>query len=70
MSRVKIDSLVRGKAGSTDRIVEGRVFAIQQSGATAVLDVNGKQWIIYNPEVVDSPRPTMARTDIPQRLAR
>lgn len=68
MSKVQIDSLVKGKAGLTDRNVEGRVYFIQRSGAVAIVDVDGKQWIIYEPEVLDKPRPMATRTDIPTRL--
>lgn len=66
--KLHIDSLVRGKGGTTDRIVEGRVYAIQRSGAVAIIDADGRQWIIYESEVIDRPRPLNQRTDIPARL--
>lgn len=67
--KLQIDSLVRGKAGTTDKIVQGRVYSIQRSGAVAIIDGDGgKQWIINEPEVLDTPRSVIARADIPKRL--
>lgn len=66
--KVQIDSLVRGKAGFTDNIVEGRVYFIQRSGAVAIVDADGRQWLIYEPQVLDKPRSLIARSDIPSRL--
>ena len=66
--KLQIDSLVRGIAGVTDKTVEGRVYSIQRSGAVAIIDADGNQWIIYEPEVLDKPRSLIARTDIPSRL--
>lgn len=63
-----IDSLVRGTAGFTGKTVTGRVYAIQRSGAAAIIDQDGAQWIVYDPEVLEKPRPLSTRTDIPARL--
>ena len=65
--KVRVDSLVRGKAGFTDRIVTGRVYSILRSGVAIITD-DGRQAIIYKPEVLAKPRPLIARTDIPTRL--
>lgn len=67
MTRAHIDSLVRGRAGLTDVQVEGRVYALQKTGV-AVVDAEGRQWIIYEPTVLDKPRPLHQRTDVPARL--
>jgi len=66
--KLQIDSYVRGKAGLTDKIVEGRVFHVSKTGSAAIVDPDGKQHIIYEPEVLDKPRSLIARTDIPRRL--
>lgn len=66
--KLHIDSLVRGKGGTTERIVTGRVYFIQRSGAVAIIDSDGRQWIIYEPEVIEGPRPLNQRTNIPARL--
>lgn len=66
--KVHLDSLVKGFAGWTQKIVEGRVYNILRSGAVAIIDAAGKQWIINDPEVLDKPRSLSARTDIPARL--
>lgn len=65
--KLQIDSLVEGLAGTTDHKVKGRVFRIQPWGV-AILDQDGKQWIIYEPTVLDRPRPVAQRTDVPSRL--
>ena len=66
--KVHIDSLVKGFAGWTGKIVEGRVYSIMRSGAVSIIDAAGKQWVIYTPEVLDKPRPMNLRSDIPARL--
>lgn len=66
--RLQIDSLVSGKAGTTERIVQGRVFRILATGSVGMIGDDGKQWLIYEPEVLAEPRPLNARTDIPTRL--
>lgn len=66
--KLQIDSLVRGIAGFTEKTVTGRVYAIQRTGAVAIIDADGNQWIINEPEVLERPRPLIARTDIPSRL--
>lgn len=68
MSRLQIDSLVRGKVGSTDTVRTMRVFAIRPTFVAGIGVDDGKQWAMYEPEVVDGPRPLNARRDIPQRL--
>ena len=65
--KVHIDSLVRGKAGSTDRIVEGRVVAMKAT-TTTLIGPDGRQWQTYDPEVIEGPRPLAARRDIPARF--
>ena len=69
MSRLQIDSLVRGNAGVTSRKVEGRVYAINRAGFVSIISADGKQHNIYEPEVLADPRPVKARTDIPHRLS-
>lgn len=66
--RLQIDSLVSGKAGTTARTVRGRVFRILANGSVGLIDEDGRQHLIYMPEVLDDPRPLLARTDIPARL--
>lgn len=66
--KVQIDSLVRGKAGNTGRVVEGRVYAIKPTFVGVILTDSERQAIIYEPEVIDKPRPLNQRTDIPTRL--
>lgn len=66
--RIQLDSLVEGTAGVTPRRVRGRVFNIARSGAVAIIGTDGKQWMIYEPELVDKPRNLISRTDIPARL--
>jgi len=66
--KLQIDSYVRGKAGLTDKVVEGRVYFIQRNGSACIVSPDGKQHIIYEPEVLDKPRSLIARTDIPARL--
>ena len=66
--KLQIDSLVRGIVGSTNKTVEGRVYSIQRTGAVAVIDGDGRQRIIYEPEVIAPPRSVIARGDIPKRL--
>lgn len=65
---VPLDALVRGRAGSTERIVEGRVYRVSPFGWVALVGADQRQHIIYEPEVVGDPRPVVARTDIPARL--
>lgn len=66
---IAVDTLVRGKAGVTDRIVTGRVYNAMRSGAVAIIGENdGRQWIINSPEPIGDPRPVSARRDIPSRL--
>jgi hypothetical protein len=67
-SRLTIDSLVRGKAGIHDHVVEGRVFSVRPTYVAVIGTEDGKQWVIYEPEVVGPPRPVHARKDIPEKL--
>lgn len=66
--KVHIDSLVRGIAGYSGKVVEGRVYRIDRNGWVALVDRDENQWVIYDPEVIDKPRPLSTRTDIPSRL--
>lgn len=71
--RVQIDSLVRGRVGSLDKVGEARVFSIDhlRYGWVAGIEPStGRQTIIHDPEVVAPPRPVKQRTDIPERLTR
>ncbi len=65
---VHLDALVRGRAGFTDRTIEGRVYRVSPFGWVALLDAEGNQHIIYEPEVVGEPRPVNGRTGIASRL--
>ena len=68
--KVALDSLVRGKAGSTGKAVQGRVYRISAYGWVALLDEDGRQWVAYDGhyEVIGDPRPVPGRTGIPARL--
>lgn len=66
--KLQIDSLVRGRIGATERIGEGRVYSIARTGYAFVIDAEGEQKVIYQPEVIAAPRPVRERTDIPARL--
>ncbi len=68
-SGARIDSLVRGSAGVTHRVVEGRVYSTPVFGV-AIVDADGRQWVLYDGrfEVVEDPRPIAQRRDIPDRL--
>lgn len=68
--RAQLDALVRGPAGFTDNVVEGRVFHVSQFGWVA-LWAEG-QYIINEGrfEVTDDPRPLNRRADVPARLQR
>lgn len=68
--RVQIDSLVRGRVGSTEKIDEMRVFRITSFGHVAGINGDGNQSIMNagNFEVIGEPRPQNQRRDIPERL--
>lgn len=65
---VPIDTLVRGLKGKTEQVTEARVYRSFSSGWIAGIDGDGKQVIIYEPEVIGDPRPVYARRDIPARF--
>lgn len=69
-SAVRIDSLVRGPVGFTDRIETMRVFAVDAFGHASGINGEGKQSQMHagTYEVIDGPRPVRERTDIPERL--
>ena len=62
-----LDTLVRGRAGFTEKTVEGRVYRVSPHGWVAVLSTDQRQWVIHEPEVVDAPRPVNGR-NVPSRL--
>lgn len=64
---IAVDTLVRGTAGVTARIITGRVYRVLRSGVAVITD-EGQQAIIYHPEEIGAPRPATRRTDIPRRL--
>lgn len=70
VARVQIDSLVRGRFGTSQKSGEMRVFRVQRNGQLCGIDDEGRQHIMDegNYEVVGAPRPMVARTDIPTRL--
>ena len=66
---LKLDSLVKGAPGiHLDKEVRGRVFHIARSGVVAIIGDDGRQWHVYEPEVIGDPRPVISRGDIPHRL--
>lgn len=67
--KLVIDALVTGIAGTSGKPVVGRVINVARSGMATIIDTaTGRQAQIYEPEVVDHPRPQAARTDIPARF--
>lgn len=67
--KVQIDSLVRGKVGSTNKVRDMRVVSISSFGWVAGIEVDsGAQSIMYDFEVIERPRPLATRNDIPARL--
>jgi hypothetical protein len=64
---LKLDSLVRGAIGHTNRVETGRVYRLLPTGV-AVITTEGKQAVIDHPEVIGDPRPVISRGDIPHRL--
>lgn len=70
-ARVQIDSLVRGRVGSLERIDTARVYSIRNlryGYIAGISTTDGKQTIIHDPVVIGPPRPLNQRTDIPARL--
>jgi len=65
---MKIDSLVRGRVGSTERVAEARVYRVSAWGWVAGIDTEGRQVIIHDAEIIGDPRPMNQRKDIPERL--
>lgn len=67
---IPVDSLVRGKVGSTDRVLSMRVYLATVWGWVAGVDHQGRQWIMHPPNfrVIRKPRPEAQRTDIPEHL--
>jgi hypothetical protein len=64
---LKLDSLVRGVVGHTDRTATGRVYRLLPTGV-AIITTEGKQAILADPEIIGDPRPVISRGDIPHRL--
>ena len=70
---VRLDSLVRGPIGTTDKVRTMRVYGVSRYGWVAGVDVeSGRQYIMEEGrfEVIGDPRPLAARTDVPARLVR
>jgi hypothetical protein len=65
---MRIDSLVRGHVGSTERITTARVYRVSPWGWVGGIEEDGRQTIIYDPEEIEPPRPMNQRNDIPERL--
>jgi hypothetical protein len=66
---VRVDALVRGRVGHTDRVETIRVTAVSPFGWVAGVNLDGNQRVI-NPgfEILGEPRPEKLRTDIPAHL--
>lgn len=66
---VRLDALVRGRFGSSDKEGTMRVFRVHPSFVSGISeDGQQRQMYVGNFEVVDEPRPERQRTDIPSRL--
>lgn len=65
----RVDTLVRGPVGFTDRVEQVRVTHVSPFGWVAGVNADGGQRILYPGfEVLEGPRPVKARTDVPARL--
>ena len=63
-----LDALVRGRAGFTERTVEGRIYRLSHYGWVGIVDAEQRQWVVHEPEVIGDPRPVNGRSGIPARL--
>jgi hypothetical protein len=72
LPEVRVDSLVEGLVGYTDRKAKGRVVMVSVWNWVAFLDEDGRQWISYPGRFIvrEGPRPERARTDVPERFRR
>lgn len=68
MARIQIDALVRGPIGSSQKVGEMRVVRMSPHGWAFGIGSRGQQRIMYEFEVIGSPRPMPARRDIPERF--
>lgn len=65
--KIAIDSLVRGRIGTTDKVDEMRVYHVGATTATGInADRRPRQMYLDQLEVIDGPRPVHARSDIPK----
>lgn len=67
-AKVHVDALVRGLVGATQVETEMRVYRVAPYGWVAGISADGKQHIMYHPEVIGPPRPEKQRTNIPAGL--
>ncbi len=58
--RVRLDHLVKGQVGSTEKVRTMRVGSLHSTFVSGV-DDEGNQYVMYDPAIVGPPRPVAQR---------